>query len=191
MKRSQSTPGLQLLRLILKEYATHHETGMIFQITDLFRVVVNNGDLEQFLNTWDLIMAGMRPEDRPNEAHPTHYFHGAIRKVNSLSMDMAHYERMDDEDAYEWLRRVCEKHIGRAKRAKAQQGLPILSARRNVAPAKSGKPSRHYSPRHGAARDRGGGHTHTRTHARTHTRSPNNSPGLRRALAKRPCRRCR
>ena len=95
-------------------------------------MAAHNGDLEQFLNTWDLIMAGMRPKDRPSEPHQRHYFHDAIRRVNSLSMDMAHYERMDDEGpdrCYDWLRRVCEKQIGRAKRAKAQQGLSVLSGR--------------------------------------------------------------
>ena len=122
MKRPQSTPGLQLLRLILKEYATHHETDTIYQITDLLRGSVHNGDLESFLNTWDLTLIGIRPEHRPNEAHQTHYFHGAIRKVNSLSIDMAHFERTGDDDpdrSYDWVRRVCEKQIARAKRAKA------------------------------------------------------------------------
>ena len=32
MKKPQSTPGLELLGLILKEYATHHETDIIYQI---------------------------------------------------------------------------------------------------------------------------------------------------------------
>ena len=55
MKKPQSAPGLELLRLILKEHATHHETDIIYQITDLLRASVHNGDLESFLNTWDLI----------------------------------------------------------------------------------------------------------------------------------------
>lgn len=159
MKQFRSTAGLYLLRLILKEHATHHETDILFQITDLRKVPVRNGGLEQFLNTWDLIIAGMRPEDRPSEAHQRHFFHEAIKRVNALSLDMVHYERMGDHDpnrSYELLRRLCEKQIGRVKRSKAQQGVAMLSGCQRVALAKSGKSSRRFSPRHGATRSGGG-----------------------------------
>ena len=72
MKRNESTPGLYLLRLILKEFATNRNTDIIYQITDLQRVSVHNNNLEEFLNLWDLILGQMHAEDRPNARHLQH-----------------------------------------------------------------------------------------------------------------------
>ena len=65
MQQSRSTPGLYIIRLILKENATHHETDFLYQVTDLQRASVHNGDLEQFLNAWGLVIGGMRSGGRP------------------------------------------------------------------------------------------------------------------------------
>ena len=122
MKRNMSTPGLYLLRLILKEFATNRNTDIIHQITDLQRVSVHNNNLEDFLNLWDLILGQMHPEDHPNPRHQQHYFLEALRKVQPLAMDMALYDRMEDDDpnkTYDWLRKVCERQICRGKKAKA------------------------------------------------------------------------
>ncbi len=62
--------GRQILFLLLQYYRVNEEAVSFYNLADLCSTrLVNDGQLEQFLNTWDNVLAGMdkEPDDAVKE----------------------------------------------------------------------------------------------------------------------------
>ena len=60
VKQDKAIPGLVILRKIVEYYSTSRQAEVIFHITDLGRVQVKNGNLENFQNSWEMVLDGMK-----------------------------------------------------------------------------------------------------------------------------------
>ena len=65
IKKGQSVPGLVLLRLIFRKYASNRQADAVYNLIDLQKVKMVNNNLEGFQITWEMVLSGMRlpPEE--------------------------------------------------------------------------------------------------------------------------------
>ena len=87
-------PGLLLLRLMVKYFATGRAADFLYNINDLQRVAIRGGNLEGFMNTWIMVLQGMREE--PAEVQLEFIFYEAVQDYQSLKEDIAHYNRLEE-----------------------------------------------------------------------------------------------
>ena len=60
--QGKSVPALVLLREIVNYYDTGNAPGILYNILDLQKLQVKNGNLEAFLNTWFMVLRGMKDD---------------------------------------------------------------------------------------------------------------------------------
>ena len=60
MKEGRSVPGLVLLRVVQMDYSTNHQAEVLFNLLDLQKVQIKGGNIEGFLNSWDMVLKGMK-----------------------------------------------------------------------------------------------------------------------------------
>ena len=76
LQRGEMTPTLVLLRAIVVYYDTGSAPGVVYNILDLLKITVRNGDLEGFINTWYMVLRGMKESVDPNILE--HFFFNAV-----------------------------------------------------------------------------------------------------------------
>ena len=79
---------------IVLNYDTGSAPGVLYNILDLQKITVRNGNLEGFVNTWYMVLRGMDSDIDPKIME--HFFHNAIKDHKDLSEDMAHYRRLGE-----------------------------------------------------------------------------------------------
>ncbi len=60
VKQDKAIPGLVILRKIVEYYSTSRQAEVIFHITDLGKVQMKNSNLENFQNSWEMVLDGMK-----------------------------------------------------------------------------------------------------------------------------------
>jgi len=60
LSEGKSAPGLLLFRIVVRYYATGRAAEALYNINDLQRIRIHGNDLEQFMNTWEMVLEGMR-----------------------------------------------------------------------------------------------------------------------------------
>ena len=65
LKKDQIIPGLVLLRTIVNYYDTGSAPGVLYNILDLQKITLKNNDLEGFMNTWYMVLRGVKDEVDP------------------------------------------------------------------------------------------------------------------------------
>ena len=81
-KNGVMVKGRQLLYMIGEYYRANEEAGAMYDMADLMGVKIRGDNLENFLNTWDMVVMGMRSE--ATEECMRVLFHENIRKCGFL-----------------------------------------------------------------------------------------------------------
>jgi len=93
-KQRKSAPGLLLLRMILKHFATGRAPDALYNVIDLQCVQIRSGRLDGFMNTWNMVIARMKTV--PDLGTQEFLFYEAIKDHRELSEDIAHYKRLGE-----------------------------------------------------------------------------------------------
>ena len=104
--KKKPAPGLVLLRIIIKYFATNRACEILYNINDLAMCKIRQqAGLSGFLNSWDAILQGMR--EPPNVTQLEFMFYEAIRLHPDVKEDIAHYDRLEEgaggDRSYEFL----------------------------------------------------------------------------------------
>ena len=91
LKKGKSAPALVLLRTIVNYYDTGSAPGILYNILDLQKIEVRNHNLEGFINTWYMVLRGMK--DIPDTKILEHMFFNQVKDHRDLSEDIAYYKR--------------------------------------------------------------------------------------------------
>ena len=94
LKPKRTAPGLLLLRIILTHYATGRAPDALYNLIDLQRVQIKNGNLEGFVNTWNMVLKGMKKV--PDIDTQEFLFYEAVKACKELAEDIAHYKRLGE-----------------------------------------------------------------------------------------------
>ena len=120
LKKGEPPPGLLLLRVIIKYYATNRACEFLYNINDLAQARVRDGNLEGFISTWNLVLQGMR--EKPSESQLEYMFYDAIKDHKDVKEDIAHYDRLEEgsggDRSYQFLR----DSVNRALRIQRMRG---------------------------------------------------------------------
>jgi hypothetical protein len=98
LKEGKSVAGLWLFRIVVRYYATGRTAEALYNINDLQRIRVK--DLEEFMNTWEMVLEGMRV--RPPDEQLEFIFYEAIKEYRApgigacIREDIAHYNRLEE-----------------------------------------------------------------------------------------------
>ena len=114
LKIGRSTPGLLVLRTIIRYFATGRAPDALYNLKDLEKIQIRSGNLEGFLNTWFLVLKGMRKEPDIEMMEIT--FFDAIKDHKALAEDIAHYKRygegsIHEDRSYEYLMRCANNSV--------------------------------------------------------------------------------
>jgi hypothetical protein len=99
LKAGRSAPGLLILRTVSRYFATGRAPDALCNLKDLERVQLKGGNLEGVLNTWYMVINGMKkvPDIEMQEL----IFNDAIKDQRELAEDIAHYNRLGEESKHE------------------------------------------------------------------------------------------
>ena len=96
-KASRSAPGLLILRTVTRYFATGRAPDALFNFKDLEKVQLRGGNLEGFLNTWYMVINGMKKV--PDIEMLELIFFEASKDQRELAEDIAHYNRLGEVPA--------------------------------------------------------------------------------------------
>ena len=88
----------------------------MYDMADLMGVKIRGDNLENFLNTWDMVMPGMRSE--VTEECMRVLCLENIRKCGFLRVELAHVDRFEishPQRNYNWLMDMCRKYLERQR----------------------------------------------------------------------------
>ena len=116
----QTPPALVLLRTIVNYYDTGSAPGVLFNILDLQKLAVHNGNLEGFINSWYMVLRGMNDKVDPKILE--HLFFEAIKDHKDLSEDIAYYKRKEESsDHVDRSLRFLEDSVNRCVRVAREE----------------------------------------------------------------------
>ena len=147
VKQDKAIPGLVILRKIVEYYSTSRQAEVIFHITDLGKVQVKNSNLENFQNSWEMVLDGMKSP--PPEEVLEHFYYEAVKSHRGIAEDIAHYDRLDEgsggDRSYEYLYNAVDRYIRRSRHGQVRKELSgTLSDLRPLpsptVPVKNGRP---------------------------------------------------
>ena len=93
-KENRLIKGRQILFIVHQHFKINEEVGQVYDISNLMSVkFAGNGKLESFLNSWDMVLAGMK--DEPPEKTLEILFLQELRKCSALKEDICHFDRQE------------------------------------------------------------------------------------------------
>jgi hypothetical protein len=101
---------------------------------------VSYSKLEQFINSWDSVLAGMMSD--PGHDILETIFHGQIKGSTVFAHDLAYYRRLQkghEDRSYAWLRGMCIRYLDMKRQDENREavrrgiagGTPSAAARRS------------------------------------------------------------
>ena len=127
--------GRQILWIIYRHYKTCEEMSLVFDVTDLNKVTLVGNDLSGFLQDWAYVLAGMRPENVPNERTLEAMFLEKVEHHGRLNNDIDHYHRQPKDSPDRSYRYLLE-------RAQALVDRKLFKSNRDALNKKPGPPTK-------------------------------------------------
>ena len=116
LKEGAMVTGRQILFLIDQHFRMTEADGAVYDTEHLFSVTVEGDRLQEFLSTWDTVLAGLK--QAPDDTILETLFLRQIRKCRSMEQDVAYYDRLTSdhvEKNYQYLLRCARKVVERSR----------------------------------------------------------------------------
>jgi len=100
------------------------ERGALYDFTDLTAVRLKGDNLESFMNTWEMVLAGIR--HLPDQHIIETLFLDQLRHSTVLREEISHYERQDRghrDRTYEYLVGCVRKYLNRVRQKNNRKAL--------------------------------------------------------------------
>ncbi|MCP4240798.1 MAG: hypothetical protein GY772_09590, partial [bacterium] len=116
--------GREILRVIVRYYATGKNAEVMFSLNDLQKVTLRGDNIENFQNSWEMVLD--RLPRRPDPDILLHCYHQQVKGFRPISEDIAHFNRVDDDHedhTYEFLVNSVNRFLRRTRMEKVRDDL--------------------------------------------------------------------
>ena len=107
------------------DYSTCRQAEVLFNLNDLQKVQIKNGNIEGFVNSWGMVIEGMKRV--PDEDTLQFVFYESAKSWRGIAEDIVHCERQDEDSggdrSYQYLRNAVDRFIRREKQKKVREDL--------------------------------------------------------------------
>ena len=114
MKEGKMIAGRQILFLIDQHYRMSEMDGGVYDTEHLFSVKMKGERLQEFVTTWDQVLAGLAKE--PDSSTLQALLLRSLRHCKAMEQDIAYYDRMlpsDPDKSYDYLMRCARAVVER------------------------------------------------------------------------------
>ncbi|MCP3879628.1 MAG: hypothetical protein GY701_14740, partial [Sulfitobacter sp.] len=116
--------GREVLRVIVRYYATGKNAEVMFSLNDLQKVTLRGDNIENFQNTWEMVLGRLPRQPDPDVL--LYCYHQQVKGFRPISEDIAHYNRVDDDHpdhSYEFLVDSVNRYLERTRTEKVREAL--------------------------------------------------------------------
>ena len=123
-KQGKMLMGRQMLFMVYAYFSVSADAGSLYSITDLMSVRLNDDRIENFLNSWNHVLAGMETYPPANELEEL--FTEQLRFSKILKDEIAHYDRHPKghpDHSYEYLMRQARAYVDRNRKRQNREKI--------------------------------------------------------------------